>query len=492
MRKSDTTTLVDGKASALDELLAIRDGDIAIRKEVTMAGHDPFYPTPFRVGESAGAALAAVGVAASDIWLMRTGRRQHVHVDVREAAATLRTVDYTRAPNHKGEYEHVAIPQAMSHMLTVTQPWRTADGRWFLPHFNLPNLSARVLSVLKCESTPQAVKTTVAKWNAEELEEAIAAAGACGGVIRSLEDWLAHPQGRYLANRPVIEIERIGDSAPASFVPGFLPLSGMRVLDLTRVLAGPIAGRTLAEHGADVLMVTGRDLPQTPEHVRDTSHGKRSCFLDIKQKADAARLAQLAGEADIFIDGYRPGRLAAYGFGAEQLAALRPGIVHVSISCFGSGGPFVERAGWEQVAQAVTGVCEANGRLTGAGQPKLVFAPMCDYTTGYLAAYGAMLALIRRAREGGSYRVHVSLCQAAMFAQRRGLVEAFDDAPGKLSEDVLKTLYVDEETYYGPLRTLGPVLRMSETPCRWMLPTPQLGGDEAVWLPRSGSPTHPS
>ncbi|GAB2889792.1 CoA transferase [Paraburkholderia jirisanensis] len=483
MHENDTPTLSEGKHAALDELLAIRGSDISARQEVTLTGHDPFFPTPFRVGESAGAALAAVGVAANDIWEMRTGRRQQLSVDVREAAATLRTVDYTRAPNRDGVYQPVPIPQAMAHMLTVTQPWRTADGRWLLPHFNLPNLAARVLGVLKCDSTPQAVQAAVAQWNADELEEAIATAGACGGTIRTRDEWLAHPQGRYLAERPVIEIERIGDSAPQPFIPGVRPLAGTRVLDLTRILAGPIAGRTLAEHGADVLMVTSRSLPQTPEHVRDTSHGKRSCFLELTHAADAARLAALARDADVFIDGYRPGRLAAHGFGMQQLAALRPGIVHVTVSCFGSGGPFAARAGWEQIAQAVTGVCEANGRLTGAGQPKLVFAPMCDYTTGYLAAYGAMLALARRAREGGSYRVHVSLCQAAMFAQRRGLVDTFAQAPGKLPEDVLSTLYVDEDASYGPLRTLGPVLKMSETPSRWALPTPRLGGDEPEWLP---------
>lgn len=476
---------VGGKHAALDELLAIRGRGTHARSEITLDGHDPFFATPFRVGESAGAALAATGIAANDIWEIRTGRRQSVHLNVHEAAATLRTVDYTCAPDASGTYQSVPIPRAMAHMLTVTQPWQTADGAWLLPHFNLPNLAERVLDVLKCESTPQAVQAAVARWNADELEEAIAAAGACAGKIRTRDEWLAHPQGRFLAERPVIEIERIGDSAPEPFAPASRPLDGVRVLDLTRILAGPIAGRTLAEHGANVLMVTSRDLPQTPEHVRDTSHGKRSCFLELSQEADAARLAALVRESDVFIDGYRPGRLAARGFGERELVTLRPGIVHVTVSCFGAGGPFADRAGWEQIAQAVTGVCEANGRLTGAGQPKLVFAPMCDYTTGYLAAYGAMLALERRAREGGSYRVHVSLCQAAMFAQRQGLVEHFVNAPGKLTADALQKRYVDEETCYGPLRTLGPVLSMSETPCRWSLPTPRLGGDEAAWLPSS-------
>jgi crotonobetainyl-CoA:carnitine CoA-transferase CaiB-like acyl-CoA transferase len=488
MKEADVNQEHEGKDGALRELMLLR-GPLcsagALRAaEVEIEGADPFYPTPFRVGESAAAALAATGVVANDIWEMRTGRRQRIHVDVREAAATLRTVDYTRAPDTAGHYVQVPIPDAMSHMLTVTQPWPTADGRWFLPHFNLPNLSARVLDVLQCDSTPAAVEAAVARWKADDLEAAIASAGACGGTIRSVDEWLAHPQGQYLVGRPVIEIVRIGDSEPEPFPAGQTPLGGVRVLDLTRILAGPVAGRTLAEHGADVLMVTGSALPQTPEHVRDTSHGKRSCFLDLKTHDGAARLHALAKDADVFIDGYRPGRLVSLGFDATTLTAERPGIVHVAVSCFGSGGPFADRAGWEQVAQAVTGVCEANGRLNGAGRPKLVFAPMCDYTTGYLAAYGAMLALSRRAREGGSYSVHVSLCQAAMFAQRRGLVDHFSAAKGRLDDAALDKLYVDENAAYGPLRTLGPVLSMSETPCRWPHPAPRLGADKPEWMPR--------
>jgi crotonobetainyl-CoA:carnitine CoA-transferase CaiB-like acyl-CoA transferase len=136
------------------------------------------------------------------------------------------------------------------------------------------------------------------------------------------------------------------------------------------------------------------------------------------------------------------------------------------------------------VAQAVTGICETQGRMIGAGQPKLVFAPVCDYSTGYLAAFGAMLALARRARDGGSYHVHVSLCQSAMLMQRQGLVSNFADAPEHLTEDELAPLHVHEESCYGDLKTLGPVLRMSETPPRWDRPTPSLGGDEPVWLSR--------
>jgi crotonobetainyl-CoA:carnitine CoA-transferase CaiB-like acyl-CoA transferase len=278
-------------------------------------------------------------------------------------------------------------------------------------------------------------------------------------------------------------MERVGDSAPEPFRAGNRPLSGVRVLDLTRILAGPMSGRTLAEHGADVLMVTEESLPQT-EHVRDTSHGKRSCFLDLKSADGRARFAELVREADVFINGYRPGALASLGFGLEQIVALRPGIVHLSVSCFGTGGPFGTRAGWEQIAQAVTGVCHTHGEATGAGQPKLVPAPMCDYNTGYLAAYGVMLALARRAREGGTWAVRASLCQSAMFIQRRGLLDRFDDAPGELTQAERDALYVSADTCYGALKTLGPVLKMSEAQPYWARPTPGLGSDAPEWLPR--------
>jgi crotonobetainyl-CoA:carnitine CoA-transferase CaiB-like acyl-CoA transferase len=254
-------------------------------------------------------------------------------------------------------------------------------------------------------------------------------------------------------------------------------------LDLTRILAGPIAGRTLAEHGADVLMVTAPYLPQVSEHVRDTSHGKRSCFLDFDNSEQAAIFRDLVASADVVIDGYRPGALTKKGFGREQLFDLCPGLIHLSVSCFGSGGPFKDRAGWEQIAQAVTGICHTYGESIDAGQPKLVFAPMCDYLTGYLGALGVMLALGRRAKEGGSYEVNVSLCQSAMFIQRQGLLEGFEAARGALTDAEVEKLCVNTDTAdHGRMRTLGPILKMSETAPRWTRPTPDFGKDQPVWL----------
>jgi crotonobetainyl-CoA:carnitine CoA-transferase CaiB-like acyl-CoA transferase len=472
------------RSGAFSELMAIRAMTEPEAGEVTITGSDPFYRTPFRIGETAAAVLAATGVAASDLWELRAGRRQAIAVAVPEAAATLRVVDYTMRRDEDGRYRRLTMSDSMKHMVTVTQPWRTADGRWFLPHFNLPHLERRVLDVLECESTSASVSAAVGRWNADALETAIAEAQACGGKVGAAEEWLAHPQGAYLATRPVVEITKIADGEREPLPPGDRPLSGVRVLDLTRILASPTASRTLAEHGAHVLMVASQALPQVPEFVRDLSHGKRSCFLDLRRAEEAERLAALVCEADMFVNGYRPGRLGERGFGLEELVRLRPGLIVVSINCFGSGGPFASKGGWEQVAQSVTGIAHTQGEMTGAGRPKLAPAPMCDYLTGYLAAFGAMLALGRRAREGGSYHVQVSLCQSAMFYQRQGLVSGFGDAPEQLTEAELEPLYVREDSSYGDLLTLGPVLRMSETPCRWALPTPELGGDRPEWLPR--------
>lgn len=471
-----------GFNSAIQELLDVR-GLAEPNEKIELIGADPFYKTPFKVGESVAAALAMIGVAANDLWELRHGERQGLSIDVAHAAASLRTVDYTRKQNAEGQYGPVPPSDMMAQMMTTTQPWPTKDGRWFLPHLNLPELTRRVLEVLQCEHTVEGVSSSVARWNGEALEQAIADARACGGLIRTPDEWLAHPQGQYLSARPVIEIRKVRDGAPKPVASTTRPLDGVRILDLTRILAGPIAGRTLAEHGADVLMVTAPHLPQVAEHVRDTSHGKRSCFLDFEVPEQAAIFRDLVETADVITDGYRPGALTKKGFGREQLFDLCPGLIHLSVSCFGSGGPFKDRAGWEQVAQAVTGICHTQGEAIGAGQPKLVYATMCDYLTGYMGALGVMLALARRAKEGGSYEVNVSLCQSGMFIQRQGYVDSFAAAPGSLTDAEVAKLYINTDTpNHGRMLTFGPVLKMSETPPRWVRPAPDFGKDQPVWI----------
>ncbi|GAA5232631.1 CoA transferase [Verticiella sediminum] len=442
--------------------------------EVTIKGQDPVFPNPFKIGEATANAIAAVGVAVTDIQEMKTGRRQNVEVDVRHAAATCIGSKLIRTRGPSGSWDLFSTRE-MNHMRTLTHPWLCKDGRWFMPHFNLPHLHDRVIEVLKCESNAESVSKAISEWDSLDLEEAIAEAGACGSVVRSNAEWLRHPHGAMLAKRPVLEVTKIGDSDPMPFNPDGRPLSGIRVLDLTRILAGPMAARTLAEHGADVLMVAAERLPQVPEHVLDTSHGKRSCFLDFDKSEDLATIRQLIKSTDVFSQGYRSGVMDHYGLSPEQLHEMRPGIVYISISCFGYGGPLSSRRGWEQISQATTGIVLDSGM----DKPKLAPAAVCDYTTGNLAAYGALLALARRAREGGSYHVRVSLCQSGMFLYRMGKVAY--DLTAALSEAEVESISMVSNTGYGELKHLAPVLRLSETQGCWDKPAPKLGSSAPAW-----------
>jgi crotonobetainyl-CoA:carnitine CoA-transferase CaiB-like acyl-CoA transferase len=297
-------------------------------------------------------------------------------------------------------------------------------------------------------------------------------------VVRSSEEWEAHPQGLALREQPVVRIVRIGEAPPEGLPEASVPLGGVRVLDLTRVLAGPACGRTLAQYGADVLRVGSPALPSIPPFVTETGHGKRSAFVDLDSATGRARMRALVEEADVVTDGYRPGSLERRGLGPAELVRLRPGIVSVSICCYGQRGPWAQRPGWEQLAQSATGIALVEG---GEAGPKLLPAAATDYTTGYLAAYGAMEALRRRATEGGSWRVEVSLCRTAMWLLDLGA--RHDPAVAKGLPPV-PSLQITTETPCGPLTHLAPAVRLSNVEVRWQQPTVPLGYDEAVWLPR--------
>ena len=463
--------------AAFETLMAIRGRGMPEDGEVEITGADPVFSTKFKIGETCATVLAGIGVAVTDIAEERLGGRQNVSIDARHAAAALRSTLYLHTPDADEGFSQIQMNPDMEHMRTITQPWPTKDGRWFLPHFNLAHLRDRVLGVLKCEPTPDSVRDAVARWDALDLEAAIAEARACGAMVRSNAEWLDHPHGKGLAAKPLVEITKIGDSDPEPLTDFAAPLAGVRVLDLTRILAGPIAARTLAENGADVMMVTAKHLPQVAEHVMDTSHGKRSTFLDLTKPDDAATLKTLASGADVFSQGYRPGAMATLGFSPEELAERRPGIIYLSISCYGSDGPFKDRAGWEQLAQTVTGICHDGG----ANGPALLPASACDYTTGYLGAYGVLLALARRAREGGSYHVRVSLCQSGMYIFNKGKVP-LPEPDMDLSPEEIAALHIQSDTGHGPLRHLAPILKLSETQPHWSRPTPVLGSNAPEWL----------
>src|SRR4051812_44968097 len=441
-------------------------------------GGDPVLPTPFRIGETAAAALAATGLAVSDLWELRTGRKQQVAVDLRQAAASLRS----------GHYLVMDGAEVSTERNPVMGVYPAKNGRWSYIHANFPNHRAAALSVLGCEETKDAVRRAVANWDALELEEAILAARGAGGMVRSMAEWAKHPQAAAIASLPLLEIVKIGEAPPEKLPQGDRPLSGVRVLDLTRVLAGPTCARTLAEHGADVMKITAAHLPNIGYQEYDTGHGKLSAQLDLRQPQGLETLRGLIRETDVFSQGYRPGTLGQRGLSPEALAELRPGIVFVSLCAFSHVGPWASRRGFDTVVQTVSGITSRQGELFPGNEPGPRFYPVSaiDYLTGYLMAFGALVALARRAQEGGSWLVRISLAQTGRWLVGRGEVPEGDlqDLPKEFTAEELERWSIASDTPVGRLHHLGPVVRLSETPPHWARPTVPLGYHEPVWPAR--------
>lgn len=456
-------------ATALDELLALGQLAECPGGSIDITGNDPYFPTTHRVGEAAAAVLAAHGAAIAEIWRRRSGRRQRISVDVGAAAVSLESVLLMTRRGYTVPYTDINYP------LTNFHP--TRDGRSIHLHAGYPHLRNGLLELLDCPNSLDRIRAKVAQWDAFELEDAIAERGLCGAVGRSLEEWLAHPQGAWLAEQPLVTIERIGDSAPEPFRPAARPLSGVRVLDLTDVLAGPTSTRTLAEQGATVLRIRPPDRPIIPAFILDTGHGKLSTMMDLKREPEAKRMRALLSEADIFAQNYRPGAIAGLGFSPEEAARIRPGIICMSLNCYGHGGPWSERRGWEQLAQAASGMAVADGSIA---EPKVSPVIPNDYITGYLAAYGMAVALLRRATEGGSYHVRVSLARTAMWIQSLGRIDPKPDGI-TVPPETIRALQITRDSPEGRLRFLGPVTRFSETKAYWEWASPPMAAHDPVW-----------
>lgn len=443
-------------------------------------GVDPILPTPYRIGVAGAATLGATGLAVEDLWALRTGRRQSISVDVRQATASLRS----------GHYMKLGDGEVSARRNSIMGVYPTKDGRWSYLHCNFPNHRAAALSVLGVPEDRAAVAKAVLTWNAQDLEEAIIAAKGAGGMVRTAAEWATHPQAAAIAALPVMEVIKIGEAPPEPLPPGNRPLSGVRVLDLTRVLAGPTCARTLAEHGADVLKITGAHLPNLGYQEWDTGHGKLSAQLDLRQPADVATLRGLVKDADVFSQGYRPGSLGGRGLSPEELAALRPGLVYVSLCAFGHEGPWASRRGFDTVVQTVSGITSRQAEVVPANTAGPQFYPVSaiDYCTGYMMAFGAMVALGRRAREGGSWMVRISLAQVGKWIVDLGEVPeaAARAAPEEFSAEELDRWSMVSQTPSGPLKHLGPVVALSETKPHWARPSVPLGYHKAKWVARPG------
>jgi crotonobetainyl-CoA:carnitine CoA-transferase CaiB-like acyl-CoA transferase len=439
-------------------------------------GLDPAVPTPFKVGVAGAATIAAAGLAAAQLWEQRTGRQQKVAVDVRQATASMRSGTYMKLGDG-----------ALSHARnSIMGTYPTKDGRWSYLHCNFPNHRAAALKVLGVsEEDRGAVAKAVATWNALDLEEAILANKGAGGMVRSAEEWKTHPQAAAIAALPLLEIEKIGDAPVAPLPKGDRPLSGIRVVDITRVLAGPTCARTLAEHGADVMKITAAHLPNLGYQEWDTGHGKLSAQLDLRDPSQLETLRGLIGQADVFSQGYRPGTLGARGLSPEELARLRPGLVYVSLSAFGHKGPWASRRGFDTVVQTVSGITLRQGALFPGKEPGPQFYPLSaiDYCTGYLMAMGAMLALAKRAQEGGSWLVRISLAQVGKWLVDLGEVPESElkGIPAEFSPEELERWSMVTETPKGPLKHLRPAAQLTETPARWARPSVPLGYHQPVW-----------
>ena len=439
---------------------------------VTFTGMEPALPSSFAVGTLAQSTIAAATLAAAQIDTLRTGRQQTVSVDMHHAALEFRSERYFRVDGQ--------LPP---------EPWdkiaglyRCGDGRWVRLHTNFPHHRDGVLKLLGCAYDRAAVAAALKQWKAEAFEEAAAQAGMVVTAARTFEAWDAHPQGIAVARQPLMTIERIGD-APPQPLPAHAdgrPLSGVRVLDLTRVIAGPVCGRTLAAHGADVLLITAPHLPAIAPLVIDTGRGKRSAQLDLRDAASAEQLRALVRDADIFVQGYRPGGLAALQFSPELVAALRPGIVYVSLCAYGYEGPWANRRGFDSLVQTASGFNWAEAEAAGDAKPHPLPAQALDHGAGYLMAVGAMTALARRMTEGGSWHVRVSLAQTAHWLRGFGRLASGFDAADPRYEDIGAYLETSPSGF-GLLTALRHAGRLSDTPPHWTLPSVPLGTHPARW-----------
>ena len=452
--------------SRFEEVLAAASLSLKNKTIPEIAGEDPIFSTKFPVGEVAATALGLTGSMADHIWFRRSGDHQEVKVNVRDAAATLLGFGLQKLPAQK--FALRSIP-------TIAL-YETADGRWIHLHGGLPHLAQGLLDILQCLDNRRSIKLAVKKWDGEELERLIAERGLCGILVRSKEEWESHPQGKALKNLPVVKLSRIEDAEPKIPIPGNSPLEGIRVLDLTRILAGPSCGRTLASYGADVIRISSPQLPSIEQFVIETGIGKKSASIDLETKEGVDCLKMLIKDADVFVNGYRTGSLEARGFGPKELAQINPGIIYVSINCYGPIGPWVTRKGWEQLAQSVTGI--AFEQRTMNGKPELIQAAATDYTTGYLAAYGAMAAIANRMEEGGSWHIQASLCQTGMWLTRLGATMDQTKASGMGNIDEIMN---EVNTSWGPLTHIKPVVQLFKTPAKWNKPPVPLGFHEPKW-----------
>ncbi|MGH6779212.1 MAG: CoA transferase [Bradyrhizobium sp.] len=457
----------------LSDLWQLAGGDAAALSSIMLTGEEPLLPSSFRVAAAAQASIAAAGLAAAHVWRLRTGEQQQVAVDMRHAVVECRSERYLRVDGKPP-------PPTWDPTAGI---YKTRDHRFVRLHTNFPHHRAAVCRVLNCAEQREAIQAALMQWDGEAFETAAYAGGAVVSLMRSHDEWSALPHAKALAELPPFTIEKIGEAPPRPWPGGDRPLAGLRVLDLSRVIAGPVAGRTLAAHGADVMLLSGPGLPAIPWLTIDTGRGKLASFVELKSEEGRKTLRDLVAETDIFAQGYRPRAIAALGFSPDDVARISPGIVYVSLSAYGHAGPWAERRGFDSLVQTATGFNHAEGQAAGVDGPKELPAQMLDHASGYLMAFAAMMARARQSREGGSWLVRVSLAQTGRWLWSLGRLAGGLKTADLDADDI--TPFIEQlPSGFGPLSSVSHAAKLSRTPAFWARPAMPLGSHPPEWPAR--------
>ena len=475
---------VDSKTSqqALDMILkAIGKRESNYKGKVTIKGQDPVLASRHRFGEVMAAAQAAFGMALSDIWELRGGKPQDVTTDVKNAVHQHHGIAYMRQNGRELPFTDfgsgVGVDSPMS-----GEFYPTRDGKFVKIELFYPRLRDAMFKVLKCAPTQRAVEAAIMQWDGEALERAIRDESGAIGMVRSAAEWRSHPVGARLAAKPIIEIEKIGDSDPIPFPAGRLdkPLSGIRVLDCTHVIGGPVTGRTLAEFGADVLHISK---PNYPDHVNwrlETDIGKRAAYCDFDNPDDMQQFFKCLQNTDVFTCSYL--NLDQRGISPKRLATSRPGIISHELRCFDFEGEWANFRGFDMIAVAVSGYVDAEGAVDAPIMPlQVIFA---DYLAAYVGSAAVAAALHRRAIEGGSYQVRVSLTRMCMWAQELGLLDASALNGTKPFADLIREANLPTRTIDGPfgeITYLPTLIDMPDIKPGFVRSTQPLGSSLLEW-----------
>jgi len=452
--------------------------------EVTFYGRDPIIPSPFRFGGMAAIGLAAKAVAVAALWRHRTGEGQDIAVDVRKALRR-----FAGFFDRKWETINGRPPLG----LDATNPFQhlplfreTADGRYVVALNIYPKLSFSALNLLRCGPSVESVNNAILQWRAEDLENAAAKAGLPIATVRTFEEFRKEPQyAEVLSRMPLISVEKIGESEPIPLKKdGKSPLGGIRAFGMGHVIAGAGMGRDLAYYGADVLNIWRPDDTEIEAFVWDVQVGMRSTILD-HSKDDRAKFDNLLKDADVFFANKRAGYLERNGLDAEELSTKKPGLIHASVVLHGDKGPWKNRVGFDEIGGAVSGLFTIEGTPTHPKSPPII--PICDNVVGWLGTVGILAALRRRAVEGGSYRVTVSLTRTLLWLYSLGIFDkAYAQATAGSSDEhaVVAPDLFTAQTPLGTYQGVTDQVVLSRTPGSFKTVLVPRGSSKPEWLPR--------